>query len=270
MILVNGRAAQSVAATDRALQFGDGVFETLAVADGQPLCLPEHLQRLRRGCEVLHIEPPEPGLLEAEIETALEGRAEAIVKIIVSRGESRQGYAVPASSRPTRIVSAVPWPAGGFAAALRVCLCETRLARNPLLAGIKHLNRLEQVLARREIDARGYDEGIVLDTEEQVIEGSGGNLFLLLDGRLVTPDLAQCGIAGIVRDKILALAVESRLQPVVRPVRREELEQAREMFFSNSARGIQSVADFAGRRMPSAALAAQIRAALVKQRVIRK
>ena len=268
MILVNGQAAQTVAVAERALQFGDGVFETIAVKKARPLCLPEHLRRLRRGCESLRIAPPDEAVLEAEVDAALAPRRDAIVKIIVSRGESRYGYAVPAAARPTRIVAAYPWPAAGFAVTLRVCLCETRLARNPRLAGIKHLNRLEQVLARREVDARQRDEGIVLDTAGNVIEGAGGNLFLLLGGELVTPDLEQCGIAGVVREKILDMGGTSLPPVIVRKTRRAELEQAEEMFFTNSIRGIQSVADYGGRRLPSSALAARIRSELVKRQVI--
>ncbi|MGI9228693.1 MAG: aminodeoxychorismate lyase [Gammaproteobacteria bacterium] len=269
MILVNGQAAQSIGVTDRAVQFGDGVFETIAVAEGQALCLDEHLQRLQQGCQRLQIQAVDLEPIRADINSVIARQPDCIIKLIVSRGESAQGYAVPTDIRATRIVSGSAWPTAGFADSLRVCLCQTRLGQNPQLAGIKHLNRLEQVLARREVDLHNCDEGVVLDNIGNVIEGTGSNLFLLLEGQLVTPDLEQCGIAGIVRGKILNLAGELGLQAVVRQVQVQELQQASEMFFCNSIRGIQSVAEYAGQALPQSTTAEQIRAALIDRQVIR-
>jgi len=206
MMLVNGREQDHLSARDRGLHFGDGVFETIALDEGRPLCLDRHLRRLAGGCRRLGIPVPAFATLEEECGRISEGAKRAVLKLMVTRGVSGRGYAPDADASPTRIVARHPWPR--YAADVRrdgvaVRMCRTRLGRNPCLAGIKHLNRLEQVLARMEENPARCDEGLMLDDRDRVIEGIMSNVFALRDGRLCTPDLSECGVAGIMRECVL-------------------------------------------------------------------
>ena len=124
-------------------------------------------------------------------------------------------------------------------------ICRQRLGTQPGYAGLKHLNRLEQVLARSEFDS---GEGLMLDEEGCLVEGTSSNLFLLLDGRLHTPIIDRCGVAGVVRSLVLEVAREMRQPVVVRRILPEELEQAEGIFLTGSLLGIRAVDDIEGVR----------------------
>lgn len=242
MILINGRQQDQLSARDRGLHFGDGVFETIAVDQGRPLCLDRHLNRLAGGCSRLVIPVPGFATLEEECARACDGVDRAVLKLIVTRGVGGRGYAPGARASPTRILARHPWPQ--HEARLRndgaaVRICRTRLGRNPRLAGIKHLNRLEQVLARMEADPSQCDEGIMLDDRERVIEGIMTNVFVHRDGRLCTPDLSECGVAGIMREIVLEASKEvTRAEAQVVTLSVDDLSTADECFLSNSLIGI--------------------------------
>ncbi len=170
-----------------------------------------------RGCARLGIAAPDAAQLRAETDALLAGAAveRAVLKIILGRGPGGRGYRPPAGTRPTRILTLHPWPAGpSHPAALR--LCATRLGINPALAGIKHLNRLEQVLARAEPEDAAFDEGVMCDTEGRIVEAVQHNLFLVWDNALYTPPVHRCGVAGIMRALVLEAAagqgIEAREQ----------------------------------------------------------
>jgi len=166
-------------------------------------------------------------------------------------GRGGRGYRPPVYPQVSRIISLHPWPRyplQWFSNGIRLRVCSTRLGRNPQLAGIKHLNRLEQVLARQEWDDPNIPEGLMLDEENHVIEGTQSNLFVLKGRRLITPDLSSCGVAGVVRDLVLEVAAELKLTTQVARVTLGELQRAEVLFITNSLLGVCPVAALENRR----------------------
>lgn len=240
-IWVDGRAAGAVPATDRGLAFGDGVFETIGVRDGVPEHLDRHLARLAEGTTRLGIRPVPADLLQEEALAISAGSPRAVLKIIVTRGSGGRGYAPGTGQRSRRILVLGPWrgrPESEYELGAAVRWCETRVALNPTLAGIKHLNRLEQVLARLEWDDADIAEGLVRDTEGRVVEATAANLFLVEQERLVTPDLSQCGVAGIMRELVMESARRDGLQVLCETVRPDRVMSADELFLTNSLIGV--------------------------------
>jgi 4-amino-4-deoxychorismate lyase len=248
-MLINGIETDQVPANDRGFQYGDGLFETVAVENGKPVFLLRHLLRLRRGCERLGIEFPGQEILESESRKLGRSVHSAVLKIIVTRGSGGRGYRLPDSCSPTRVLSLHPWPkivSRLQASGIRTRLCKTRLASNPSLAGLKHLNRLEQVLARAEWNDPDIHEGFMLDRDGKVVEGTMSNLFVVRRRSLITPDLGQCGVEGIVRTVVLAIAREKGIEFVVKAIDVCDLERADEIFVTNSIIGIWPVIGFEG------------------------
>lgn len=241
-ILVNGLREDRVSAFDRGFTLGDGVFETIAVCDGRPRLWNEHMERLESGCGRLHLPLPDRDLLANEIEQCRDGDPDGTVRLTVTRGPGARGYAMPARAQPTRAVAWFPGRPDFPRTALRLRWCETRLAENPALAGLKHLNRLEQVLARAEWEDDRIDEGIMRATGGDVIECTSCNLFVVAGDRLVTPDLSACGVAGVVRRRVLELARSLGLAATIGRVAVDEVADADELFVTNASRGIAPVA----------------------------
>jgi len=239
--LVNGQAGTHLPVADRGLQYGDGLFETLALRNGEPLLWDRHVQRLGEGCRRLGLPAPEASVLREEVTRIAGAEARAVAKIILTRGAAGRGYRVDATSNATRIVQRLPWPAYPGTAdkeGVAVRWCETRLARQPQLAGMKHLNRLEQVLARAEWQD-DYAEGLMRDTDGLVIEGTRTNLFLVRDdGTVVTPDLSQSGVAGVMRAQVLDSAAAMGMRCIIQAVTTDMVESAQELFLTNSLIGI--------------------------------
>src|SRR5690606_25957996 len=149
---VDGQPQNQLPLLDRGLAYGDGLFETFRVSAGRPLLLSRHLQRLYEGCSRLRL-AVQPQQLETELLAFCEALGEGVAKLIISRGDGERGYAFAAGQPVRRILqaSALPsYPAAHGEAGVELFACQTRLAEQPLLAGLKHLNRLEQVLARNE------------------------------------------------------------------------------------------------------------------------
>ena len=253
-VLVNGDAVDCVPSTDRGLLFGDGVFETLALAGGKPRYWGRHMARLQTGCHRLGIAQVDEQQLLREVHTLVQDVEQGVryvVKIIITRGTGARGYRPDPAAKSTRIVQLHPWP--DFLPGekgVRGTVCSLRLGHNPLLAGIKHLNRLEQVLARSEWEDADIREGLLLDQAGHVIEGTMSNLFLVFKGGLVTPDLSRCGVAGIMRDIVLQVAQQQGLSVSVRDVSKAELFQADELFVCNSLIGIWPVISLDSNRYP--------------------
>ena len=263
--LVNGEALDCIPGSDRGLLYGDGVFETMAVQNGSCCNWSRHQTRLQAGCERLAIPAVDAGLLAAESRRLVAGAARGVLKIIVTRGSGGRGYRVPGRPVPTRILQLHPWPeiAPSCAATGVVArLCNTRLGLNPALAGIKHLNRLEQVLARQEWDDPDIMEGLLMDADGCLIEGTMSNLFLVRNGVLQTPDLRSCGVAGIMRSVILDLAGQQALQTRVCELRSADLAQADEVFLTNSLIGIWPVTAIDDKRYRKGPLTQRLQALL--------
>ena len=239
--LVNGKPGNVVQTSDRGLLYGDGVFETIAIRAGRPSHWPRHMSRLQAGCARLGLAMPDSAQLKTEAAQITSGIDQGVLKLIVTRGSGGRGYAVPETATCTRIMQLHPWPEypdACSAEGVRIRLCTTRLGRNPALAGIKHLNRLEQVLARQEWTDTSIREGLLMDTDANLIEGTMSNLFIVKDGVLMTPDLSYSGVAGIMRSIILELAKQLGLNTGIAPVSQAMLLQADEVFLCNSLIGI--------------------------------
>ena len=240
-VLVDGMPAAQVASDDRGLLYGDGLFETVLFVDGAAPLWPRHLQRLTLGCARLRLPPPDVAELARESVLVAAGHARAVVRITLTRGSGPRGYAPPIAPQPRRIVAAHAAPAPRldcFRAGIRVGFCATLLASQPLLAGLKHLNRLEQVLARAEWDDPAIAEGLMFDSADHPVCATAANLFAVVDGVLRTPALDHCGVAGVARAEVLARCDGA----VVAPLTRGELMRADEVFLSSSVRGIVPVA----------------------------
>lgn len=247
MILLNGQPAASINALDRGLQYGDGLFETIAVLGRQPLLWQLHMDRLEDGCRRLGLPPPDAEQLHAECVKANGDEARGVVKILLTRGIGGRGYRVPVPTAPTRLVMAFPWPSypdDCWTTGAVARLCHTRLSRNPALAGIKHLNRLEQVLARAEWSDDSIAEGLMLDTEEQLVEGTMSNLFLVEGSKLVTPEVRECGVAGVMRSRLLASAAAMGIRCEITAVSLARAKAADALFLTNSIIGLWPVRRF--------------------------
>lgn len=239
--LCNGLPQQTCALTDRGLHYGDGVFETIAVFDSQPQYWQYHLDRLNLGCERLAIPVPSSQQLLDEALSLCQTQARAILKIIITRGSGGRGYAVPNSAIPTRIVALYDWPSQPshyYQQGIQARICSLRLGHQPFLAGIKHLNRLEQVLARNEWQDETIQEGLLLDQAGSVIAGTKSNLFMVKHGQLITPDLHLCGIAGVMRRIILEMKLATYKTCKTAVFDTTSLFSAEEIFVSNSIMGI--------------------------------
>jgi len=236
--LVDGEISSLVPASNRGLSYGDGAFETIAMINSTPRFWQLHMDRLAIACEVLSIPLVPQQLLLREVQTVTAGRKLCVVKIMLTRGESGRGYAAGKPTAPTRIVLAYPYPGqvqSQVQLGIATRLCSLRLAVQPRLAGVKHLNRLEQVLARSEIDQPGVDEGILLDPEDHVVSATASNIFLVLGGRLLTPRLDRCGVRGVMRAAVL-----QAFRPLCeqRRIMLDMLPDAQEIFLCNAIRGI--------------------------------
>jgi 4-amino-4-deoxychorismate lyase len=237
---VDGAAASSLSIQDRGLAYGDGLFETIAVSAGQPALLERHLARLDKGCMRLGI-PVDLVSLASELQAFCAALGEGVAKLILTRGDGLRGYGPPASATPRRILMGSPlpsYPASYAEQGVRLFPCVTRLAEQPLLAGIKHLNRLEQVLARAEWQDAEYAEGLLRDCSGRVIEGVYSNLFLLREGALITADLKRCGVAGVMRAELLEQGRALGWPVEVRDIDYAELLDADEVFLCNSVYGV--------------------------------
>jgi len=247
MILVNGTAATSVTADDRGLAYGDGAFRTLAVHGGRLLAWRRQFDKLASDLRALHIPCPQEPLLREEVAEVARGQPECAVKIIVTRGSGRRGYAHPSQVAPHRIVSSsmLPqYPAAWVNDGVTVRACALRLAWQPALAGIKHLNRLENVLARAEWNDAEIAEGLLQDCSGNVISGTMTNIFMTDGAELVTPDLSGCGVAGVTRDRVMEGARRNGVNCRVRCVSLDELTSAREVMLVNSLIGAWQVRRF--------------------------
>jgi 4-amino-4-deoxychorismate lyase len=230
-------AVDTVLAGGRGLAYGDGVFETMRAVGGAIPWWPAHRARLARGAERLGIAMPSDDALDTALRDLLRDHPDAVVKLVLTRGSGGRGYAPPADAPPVWLLSASALPPAPRAGGLVLRWCELRLATQPVLAGIKHCNRLEQVLARAEWRDEGIDEGLLRDVDGDVVCATAANLFVLRDGRWWTPPVDRSGVAGVCRGWALdALdATERRLTP-------DEVLSSQALVLCNAVRGILPVA----------------------------
>lgn len=233
---LNGQLADQLVINDRGLSYGDGLFETLQIRNGKPLLLEDHWQRMNEGLQRLKFPADTLNLLQTDLD-AIRLPEEGVLKLTVTRGPGGRGYRLPDPTTPSRIIGLGPLPefAGNPANnGIRTRLCQTRLGINPLLAGIKHLNRLEQVLARAECDDPLIAEGIVCDIESYLVEGTMSNICWFSEGALHTPILDRAGVAGIVRNRLLVIAERAGIETRQGRYSVADLRRADEVFVCNS------------------------------------
>lgn len=253
-IWLNGVEAAALPLPDRGLEFGDGLFETLLLKDARPLYSELHLDRLQAGCRALMFPDCSDAVREQLQQAAAASSARdwrwSALRVTLTRGAGPRGYAPPEKAEPRIIIAAtrLPEPSHPLPVPARLGLASVRWPAQPLLAGLKHLNRLENVLAAREYRDAGYDEAVMLDQWARPISVVAGNLFALCDGQLLTAPLQSCGIAGTRRKLImerwapaLGLAVREEFMSL------EQLQGAQEVFYSNSLLGLRPVASFGQR-----------------------
>lgn len=249
-MLVDGHPGERVAALDRGFTLGDGLFETIAVRGGVPRFWSAHMERLHEGCRRLSLPEPPVDALARDAAALCGATDDGTLRITWTRGVGARGYAAPADPVPTRVLAFHPG-AVSAARALALRWCTTRLALQPALAGIKHLNRLEQVLARMEWSDPAIDEGIMLAGDGRVVGCVAANLFLVSGGALVTPDLAECGVAGTARRRVLSVAQGLGVDVAVRRVEADEVAAADEAFATSATRGVAPVGAIGDRRLPA-------------------
>ncbi len=245
-MLVNGKPCDHVSIEDRGLLYGDGLFETILCESGEPVLFEQHMQRLRLGCEKLNIELQDSRLIRSEINSVAKNQ-DCIIKVIVTRGVRARGYQYdPDDNNFTRIVYQCDLPKispNHYQQGINLFLCQHRLPENKRIAGIKHLNRLDQVIARSEWREE-YQEGLTLSNHDNVIEGTMSNIFIEVDGRWITPRLDRCGVRGVLRDFIIEHAESFSTTCEETDIALSQLEQSDAMFVCNSVIGVWPIAQF--------------------------
>ena len=259
----------SIPVEDRGLSYGDGLFETIAVREGRCRFLTAHLARLEAGCERLGIPVPDSRQIVAELGRLLGTTEHATAKIIVTRGRGPRGYRQPVPCSPTRLVgmqrtSPARMPADG----VRARYCATLISRNPKLAGLKTLNRLEQVLARAEWTDNEIVEGLMLNDRGEVVCGTMSNLFYTQAGVLFTPELHECGVSGIMRQATMEVAQSLGIEVQELKVDPQDLQNAEDVFLSNALIGLWPLAELAGQEYRCSEVTNQIMRGLFAMGVV--
>lgn len=258
LTLVNGEYSDSLSVFDRGLAHGDGLFETIRIVNATPVLLEAHLERLATGLARLAIALP-ISQVEAQCLLLIERARKSdwrdgVVKIIATRGVGGRGFRYDSQIKPSLILSwhaLADYPARLAEEGVQARLCQTRLPQRPALAGLKHLNGLEYVLAAAELSSTDFDEGILLDVEGSVIEATSSNIFLVrAPGRLQTPCLDSAGVAGVMRRFIIERVLpQLGMACTIAPVTVGELEGIDEMFICNSVYGVRPVAAISARNL---------------------
>ncbi len=258
--LINGQALSALAISDRAIAYGDGVFETIAVKQGVMPLWAAHYQRLIDACSQLDLPLPNEAVLLKEIDALKGKQVQAVIKIIITRGSGERGYCPPTHPQTRRIVQCLPWPEipqAYYTEGVSVIYCKTPVSQNTQLAGIKHLNRLDNVLASKECDEKHSAEGLMCDSLERVIGGTKSNIFYVREGRLYTPLLNQAGVLGIMRAQVLLQAQALNINTHIVPISRAALNEADEIFLTNSLIGIWPVTQLMDKKFPIGKLTQQ-------------
>ncbi|MDH3343046.1 MAG: aminodeoxychorismate lyase [Gammaproteobacteria bacterium] len=248
-ISINGISAGHLSVMDRGLHYGDGLFETIACVDGALQFWDEHIERMRGGAARLGIELPAIENFKDDVCVLLDKNTitNGIVKLILTRGESERGYRSPSPQKTTRIVviSDLPeYPDEFKTQGIKACFCQHPVSKNTALAGIKHLNRLDNVIARNEWHDE-YQEGLMLDDSEHVIEGTMSNVFFVKNGELYTPSLKFSGVEGVIRGQILSIADELGINTRIAEIKKEDVKDMDEIFVCNSIIGLWPVSALA-------------------------
>lgn len=235
--LINGQARDTVSAADRGLLFGDGLFETMGFWRGECPLWDRHMQRLLRGCRMLGLNPPDPERVDQECRGLAEDTERCVIRLTVTRGCGGRGYWPDVTAPPTRIVQRRAWPetqARGHRNGLKAITSSIRISIQPALAGLKHCNRMEQVLAARECQRLAADEALVFDQKGFLAEAISSNLLLRIAGRWMNPS-SPAAVAGVGLEWLLS---ESPLEVQCQAIELTQLARADSILVINSVSGI--------------------------------
>ena len=243
---VNGKEQATISVYDRGLMYGQSVFETIAVSQQKALLRESHLTRLKQGCETLGIHL-DYAVLDDEINAALEfADYKSLLRVSVTMGEGGRGYKNPVPAMPTRLISLHDYPdfsVLNYTDGIEIGVADIRLAEQAELAGIKHSNRLEQIIARSQWQDH-WQEALLLDSQQRVIEATHSNIFIVTEDVLKTPDLSMSGVAGVMREFVLSVAEDIGVSYQIVPLSITDIEQADEAFVSNSVIGLWPIKRF--------------------------
>ena len=230
---------------ERGFQYGDGLFETIAIRQGEPRLWDYHVRRLEAGCNRLALKRPTMAALRNKLDISVAESSQdidfCVAKIIVTAGLSQRGYGRATPTDPSIYIGvfpAIPVNPSAYKKGVATILCETRLAVGSPVAGLKTLNRIEQVLARSECLPTGAFEGLTLDADGRLICGTMSNVFVVRNSRIATPTLERCGVAGIMRQFVLDLLEKQGTDVEVCDLEWEDLVAADEVFITNSQMGL--------------------------------
>lgn len=240
-ILVNGELADSISVYDRGLQYGDGLFETIAVSNGRPLLLEKHLSRLHKSTQYLKFSTQDFDTIKQELLEFSQDIQKGIVKIILTRGAGGRGYALPDEPSANRILIKYPWPDypnSIISQGAKLRVCDLKLSKQSAFVTSKHLNRLEQILARSEWSDEDIFEGILLNEDDKIIECTMSNVFFIKGKHLITPELNESGVKGILREVILENAELLGYEMIVSSIYLDDLNSKDECFITNSIIGV--------------------------------
>ncbi len=267
---VNGQEIDSIPIDDRGLAYGDGLFETIAVYQGRPLLLAAHLDRLKSGLDALQIiNPPSADEIRSEIELVSAGVARGVIKLILTRGDGLRGYDPKSASAVRTIVILHPWPdyTASRKDGMRIGLCKLILSLQQMLARIKHLNRLEQVLARAEWGT-DWQEALLKDQHGRIVSGTQSNFFFTRGETLYTPPIVDCGVAGVMRDMVIRCARRLGYDCGEKTLKDSELSEVEQAFMTNSLLGIGPVAELCGRAVKIGPMIRQLQAHLYENELV--
>lgn len=241
----HGVKVESIAIDDRAVQYGDGVFETIAVRDGRPRFWELHMQRLRHACKHLELTMPAENILERDLESALARTSIntnfCTAKIIITAGSGQRGYRRPRATKANALIgifNSAPLGRNAYQGGVATLLCTTIVASQPKLAGIKSLNRLEQIFARAEWDSDEFFEGLMADAGNRLICGTMTNMFAVRDNKISTPALDSAGVAGVMRQLVINLLADNGIECEETEISVSDLNKVDEVFISNSQIGV--------------------------------
>ncbi|MBL0482130.1 aminodeoxychorismate lyase [Aeromonas veronii] len=265
-MLINGMKLDTISAYDRGLAYGDGHFTTMAVREGRVLQWPAHLARLQLANNRLGLVEPDWDLLTREVEEMVAEQPQCVAKVILTRGEGGRGYDGSGCQHTTRIISLAPFPThyGQWQQeGIEMVVCRQRIGDAPMLAGLKTLNRLEQVLLKSELVSRNAVEGIVLNSRGFLVEGVSANLFWRRGKTVFTPDLARGGVDGIMRRQVMAMLKQMSIELRVVEAPLESLWQAEEVWLTNTLMGVVPVNGIEDIHYPPAVLSRRLQERLV-------
>lgn len=206
MYLIDGQWLEHLPANDRGLQFGDGCFTTARIVNGEIRFISRHLTRLWEACDRLMIPRIDESLLRGEMARLAQEKGCGVIKVVITRGSGGRGYSPAGCQQPRRILSVADAPAqyrSWKTDGIDLVLSPVRLGCNPALAGIKHLNRLEQVLIRTHLEQTTAQDALVLDSDGMLVECCAANLFWRKGHRVYTPAIDRAGVNGTMRQHII-------------------------------------------------------------------